>query len=152
MKHAVNGNGNGNGNGIGTGNASGTSARLAKLQAYHESMAAAIRTTRALLDGDATATKQQRAPDVISQAIALDAARRQGGKRRHYDGKPGAEIRARRKRTAAFLDSLSTTTPKQAKMNGVPGGAIGTLLRHGFIKRSGDGYIRTAKPFSLTRP
>jgi hypothetical protein len=146
-------------NGNGTGPGSGTRGKLIRLLDHHEAIAAAIRTTLELLDGEATAKKQRRAPDMITQAIALDAARRHGGTRATA-GRPkkkkvvdAAAIRARRKRTLALLDTLSTTTPRP-----IPGGhtgrknPIGTLLRHGLIKRSGDGYIRTAKPFTVEQP
>ncbi len=76
--------------------------KLVRMLAEHEGIACAtaIRTTLGLLDGDATATKQQRAPDVISQAIALDAARRGRPKKVPYKA---TRKRVQRTKTAALL-------------------------------------------------
>lgn len=47
-----------------------------------------------------------------------------------------------RKRTAAVLAKMSTTEPSPA-----PGLSTSILLLHGYIKKKGDGYVRTAKDF-----
>ena len=142
-------NGTSHANSNGSGPGTGTRGKLVRLLAEHEQIAAAIRVTLGLLDGHEVEKKQRRAPDVISQAIALDAARR-GKATRKSKPKPynKAAIKVRRARTLKILDALSTTTPRPFPAPSLRGG-LGTLLRHGLIKKSGDGYVRTAKPFTV---
>jgi hypothetical protein len=75
----------------------------------------------------------------------VTATPRKGNKPRET----GGAIAARRSRTAALLAQFDQTTPRHA--TGLNKRGFGTLVRHGFLKRKSNGYIRTAKAFSLTR-
>jgi len=57
-------------------------------------------------------------------------------------------IRKRRLAAARLLASFDTTKPKSG--DGI-GKSIGTYVRRGYLKQSGDGYIRTAKPWVVER-
>jgi len=52
----------------------------------------------------------------------------------------------RRTATAAILELFDREEPRRAPVK-VPG--LGALVRRGYLKQRGDGYIRTAKPFYL---
>jgi hypothetical protein len=56
-----------------------------------------------------------------------------------------AAVSARRQKTAATLDRYDATEPRPAM-----GKAIGSLVRSGYLKSKGDGYVRTAKPYLVT--
>jgi hypothetical protein len=144
-----------NSNGHGKGSSStGARAKIERLLAHHEQITAALRTTLGLLDEGAHETKQQRGSTVLADALALDAARR--GKRGPYGKrKPSAEARRQsktdrreqRQRSANFLKLFDTDKPKR-----VPNSrGIAPLLLHGYLKRKGDGYVRTAREFSVEK-
>lgn len=60
---------------------------------------------------------------------------------------PAGELkRQQREATAALLSGLDTTEPRPLA-DGARG--IGPLIRHGYIRKKGDGYIRTAKPYQV---
>jgi hypothetical protein len=61
--------------------------------------------------------------------------------------KPG-HGQARRAGTAALLEQLSTTDPSTTKELPAIARKVSILLLHGYIKRKGEGYVRTAKPFT----
>jgi hypothetical protein len=146
MSTSTNGNGNGN---MGTG--SGTMGKLLRLREQRAHELDALDTAIALLTGAATATKRGRAASVLDDAIALDAAR--VGKRGPYKPrKPhrdesASALKARRTKTLAFLKLFDSDKPSRH-----PGTATAPLLLHGYLKRKGDGYIRTAREFSIERP
>lgn len=141
-----------------------TPAKLADLLAYHLKAADAIKTVLDLLAARETVTKSPRSTaSVLTRALALDAARRNGhevaaetvaaavvaargrpskSKAYHHAG----AIKARRERTARRLAKLSLTDPKPF------GIGAGMLLQRGYIAKKGDGYIRTAKAFTVGRP
>jgi hypothetical protein len=138
--HAIGANGNGNGaNGNGAG---ATQKKLEKLLAYHGGIADALRTTLALLRGDAVEHREHRAPDVLAAAVQLDAARREHT-RGPNTGEHTAARHERRKKTAALLASydLHKPTPPRGK------GKTGVLIQHGFLKKVRGGYVRTTKEF-----
>jgi hypothetical protein len=137
-------NNNGNSNGMGTG--TGTMGRLLRLREQRAQELAALDTTIALLNGAAAVTKRGRAGSVLDEALALDAAR--VSKKR---GSGISETRKRRKATLAFLESFDREKPGHGNGALVKSG-IGTLLRHGYLKRKGDGYVRTGREFTVERP
>ena len=134
-----------------------TRGRLVRLLARYDSAAAAIRTTLALLDGDAAQTKTEKAGDVLRQAIRIDTVRagadamivngNGSGRPAPAKAKPsgaGAKAaKAKRRRTAALLDTFSTTTPRPNTEKR----PLSVLLQHGYLTKKGDGYVRTAKQF-----
>jgi hypothetical protein len=146
MSTSTNGNGNGN---MGTG--SGTMGKLLRLREQRAHELDALDTAIALLTGAATAIKRGRAASVLDDAIALDAART--SKRGKYKARKPKEskqiVHARRAATLAFLRSFDDAKPSRGNgaLNGIP-----VLLRHGYLKRKGDGYVRTGREFSIERP
>jgi hypothetical protein len=141
-----------NGNGNGNGHGANVSVRLAKLLAHHEGIAAAIRTTMELLADTRTGAKQKTAGAVINQAIALDATRRQTTATtrkktgRAYNGggaRSAARIKASRRQQAKYLATFSPTVPK-LKI----GQRSAVLIRHGYLVKRGDGYVRSDKVFT----
>lgn len=136
-----------------------TRQQLEKLLAHHEGIAAAIRTTLSLLEGHEERGAKRRAPQVITQALALDAARAAANGNGHHERqeprptKPKltmARIRANRRRTARILGRLSKTEPRPLG----PGEykQVAVMLRHGYITKKGDGYLRTGKEFEVEKP
>jgi hypothetical protein len=123
--------------------------RLLRLRDQRAHELEALDLTIAMLNGAATATKRGRATSVLDAALALDADRT--GKRRGAPKqKPKQSIRQRREATFAFLNSFDKTEPGRGDGSLVKSG-IGTLLRHGYLKRKGDGYVRTAREFSVEK-
>jgi len=119
------------------------------LNGYHEQIAAAIRTTLALLDDAQTAKKAERVPAVLSDALALDATRRHKRKassseesRKYYP----AATRKQRKQSAALLAKVSTDTPTDAGR--LLGKRVGSFVRRGYLLKVDGGYLRTAKAFT----
>lgn len=88
------------------------------------------------------------ASSVLEQALALDAARRNGkGKAIPQSKHPDYHTRvveiARRQRTAAYLATFDLHTPHP----GIAKKGVAPLLVNGYLKRKGDGYVRTGKEF-----
>lgn len=130
--------------------------RIEKLLAHYEHIVAALRTTLALLQVDVRADRKDRATSVLSQALDLDAARRANGNGHAHDNGHEGSARPkkyntkdaqqqRRQRTAEFLAGFSHDKPQPA-INGQRMG-IGPLIAAGYLKRKGDGYLRTTKEF-----
>jgi hypothetical protein len=100
---------------------------LEKTAVFHEAKARAIRD----------AIKALCAPLELESATPRAAARPGYGTRRRQ--------RARRKASADLLAAFDTSTAREAP----PGKerAVAPLIRHGYLKKKGDGYVRTLKPF-----
>jgi len=68
----------------------------------------------------------------------------------HANSKPSP-----RERTALFLNQFDRTTPRELAeararaQDQTLGRNIGILLKSGYLKRRGDGYIRTGKAFPV---
>ena len=121
-----------------------TIARLTKLLAHHDEAASAIRFTLGLLNGAEKVAKQNGHAPVIAAALGIDGARRErkrkGGKRNGAGRPPASDAVKRRRATVKFLARFSRTTPR-------PGGiGISIYAQHGYVRKKGDGYIRTDKP------
>jgi hypothetical protein len=123
-------------------NGSSTRKRLERLLAHYEGAASAIRTTLSLLDGDERASAARNGHGVIAQAMKLDAARAEAHDDDHRP-KYVSKIKAQRARTAAILKGLSRTEPGRVK----DPKSVAVMVRHGYIRRQGDGYVRTEKVF-----
>jgi hypothetical protein len=129
--------------------------RLLKLLAQHEAAADAIRTTLELLRADQGEERSARQGSVIEQALTLDAARRAKAtgngasaapaeKPRHPPGYGARDAeRARRNRTVAFLSLFSRDTPIPTSQKRL----AGQLAALGYLRRKGEGFLRTAKPY-----
>jgi hypothetical protein len=121
-----------------------TQRKLEQLLHYHLQVVQALQTTLGLLNGHADAERKERAPSILATAMELDMARR-AAKPRAQPKPPGwhtQNVKRRRAETAKLLDRFDATTPSRH-----PTRTLGVLIQHGFLKKKGDGYIRTAKPF-----
>jgi hypothetical protein len=119
-------------------------AQLEQLLAHHERLTVAIRTTLDELRGRQATRKQGRAANVLQQAVTLDLARVTATRtpRKKRKGAAIADKAAARRRTAALLASFDATLAKPGQSR-----SIAVLVRHGFLKKKGDGYVRTSRPF-----
>lgn len=118
--------------------------RLEQIAVALETKAAAIRTAMAALSEVAHEKARARGIAPLQAAIDLDAKRRQLPKNKQRGYGSVASKAARRKRTLALLAQFGDT-PKPAP-KGTTG--LGPLLIHGYLKRKGDGLVRTAKAFT----
>ena len=137
--------------------------RLARLLAYHENAAATIRATIALLE-----QPDPRGPRAFSNghspimhaALQVDAARREKKKewqrayieRKKAKTKTGPHPNAMHNQRQRTADALAHFDPTEPKLPGElpfkPEG-LGRLVVHGYLKRKGLGYVRTAKPYQV---
>jgi hypothetical protein len=137
----------------------GFGARLRKMLADHERKAAAIRLTLELLHGEAAHAKTNGHATVLADAIALDqaraerkAAKRKGAAKRIVK-KPRTEVLAQRQRTAEMLAMFDAEKARPiseiAEGLGVSVQRTGlaVLLTHKYLKRKGDGFVRTKKAY-----
>jgi hypothetical protein len=62
-----------------------------------------------------------------------------------------SKVREQRQRSANWLAGFDTTTPGTPPKD-MPHGAVGVYVRRGYLRRKDDGYVRTAKVFSLDLP
>jgi hypothetical protein len=56
-------------------------------------------------------------------------------------------VKAQRQRSLDLLNSFSHDTPKPL---GVHWNSVGKLVSHGYLRRTKDGYLRTAKVYEVT--
>lgn len=108
---------------------------------HHEQKARILRAAIAMLDEHASASSVARAAATLKGAMTLDAARRRAEPNPRSNSKEVAL--KRRTATATFLSHFDAETPRE----GGAGRGVGTLIRHGYLKKKGDGYIRTAKVY-----
>ncbi len=142
--------------------------QLTQLAADYRAKADAIHMTLAILRGEAIVAKKARAATVLAHAITIDTQRingthapkllsnghgpaptppraREKGSRAH-DG----TIAIRRQQTADFLDLFSTTEPgRPDHPRAHKNGGISRLVSGGYLRKAGDGYVRTKKPFTV---
>lgn len=131
-----------NGNGVNPAGPPAHRRRLEQMLDYHQTRADAIRITLELLDETITEVKQRTLSSVMDKAVALDQERRSKRVRQTH-----TVITERRQKTAAILDSLDRTEPRPITERK----HIATLLKNGYIKQKGDGFVRTAKKFNVTK-
>ena len=133
----------GNGNGKG---APGLRARLEKKFQYYQERAHALRLTLEMLDEDLGKNKVATTHSMLQRAVQIDQERR--AKKNGHDPAPfgAAAIREQRTRTADLLATISKTEPRTDL--GVHGPV---LARTGYLKKKGDGYVRTGKVFQVAR-
>ena len=138
------------GNHPATGTGTGTVGRIRRLLAEHREIVDALETTLGLLNGHATASVKRRADMTLAAAIDVDRARVQTTrgtttKRKRKRARIGARSQTQRQQSAAFLARFDLDEPKV--VTGFRG--LGSLVRRGYLKSKGDGYIRTAKEFTV---
>jgi hypothetical protein len=145
--------------------------KLERLLAFHENAAAAVRATMALLAAVPSSSRpgpkpSNGIPPTIRAAVAIRRAARPGPKPNRRAAasssrkrKPsaarmyGAKAIERRKGTAAILaqfDPREPRLPGEIENGGKRYGGIGPLVRRGYLKRRGDGFVRTGKPFHVS--
>jgi len=130
--------------------------KLLALATEAERAAASYRLAAAALNGHAVDKRVERSADVLGDALKLDAARRAKPKppRRKHDGEHTRERLAIRERTARVLAIIADKGPlTSAEITAAVGGGgrvgYSPLLQAGFLKKVGDKYKRTAKPFTV---
>lgn len=131
------------------GHAALTPGKLAKLLAEREADVAAIHRVQAIMTGDHVATKRAR-PDILADALALDAKRRAKKTTRRPApprGQFAAKIHAQRSASAALLRKAEHAD--RPLPGNKFGRGLGSLVRRGYLKREGDGYVRTDKPYEV---
>jgi hypothetical protein len=135
-----------NGNGNGTGGGSLTQKKIEQLLQHHERIVVALQTTLSLLTGVSETTKKQKGAALLMSAIRLDAQRRVSKKK---PAPTSEEIRAQRLRTAEFLASFDNVKPTRGGkgFENLQTHGLGTMIRYGYLRRKGGGYVRTAKTY-----
>lgn len=143
-----------------------TEMRLARLLAYFENGAAAVRATLAFLAHDPTTSRRvngnSNGHPMMLDALALDehraskSGKKSGlkpgspprGGRRATPGSHVSRIRAQRERTAEMLARFDTSTPRTPAELGLTGRIMtGSVVRRGYLKKKAGGYVRTGKPY-----
>lgn len=110
---------------------------LGQLFVYHESAAELVR-----LQIRAGATMR---------AVSTQYVRSRAGDRRQAQQARGTShaILDRRMRTANELAQFDPQEPKRPEDLAVPVNGLGALVRRGYLRRQGAGFVRTAKPFHV---
>lgn len=133
--------------------------QLRSLLEHHEQAAGALRTTIGLLTNgnghvdllvDSATTRQGRKPrkprrpvPTPAPADAVTVATR--SKRSKSQDK--VSLKERRTQSASLLSHFSTTEPRPS--GDLRRGAIGPLVHRGYLRKKGDGYLRTAKEYTI---
>src|SRR5262245_35198769 len=118
--------------------------KLEKALDFHLQAVAALQLAIQLVNGRAEHSSQTRMNGTIRNALRLDHART---KERPHGGTNKAEKLAKRKATAKFLARFDADTPMPNPSTDKGGNGIGVLMAHGYLKKKGDGYVRTSKEF-----
>ena len=135
-----------------------THGKIARLIAERQADIEALQRAAVLLDGLVMNGKKGKHANLIAEALTLDDERREErGPRGPYKKKHAPRIpysaggayakqkKSDRKRTAAFLAKVAATDGPYTKEHG---GRVSVLLQHGYLKRQGEGYVRTDKVFT----
>ncbi len=123
--------------------------KITRLLQYHEHAADALRTTLALMNGEAVAAKQETRAPLLATALALDRARTQ------RSPVPPKKDRAKTAHFLALFDPVKPLTSADVMTKtGRTGRAYGlpSLIHHGYLKRKGAGWVRTSKPYDVHPP
>lgn len=136
-------------NGNGTGPGPGSGSRLLRLLHFHEERAAAIRLVLDMLQDTKQASSTARATQTLQQAIRQDAVRRQTKRGRPQKQKRtwprGQQLADQRARSAAILAQFDPKEPRPGFT--AAGRGLGSLVRRGYLKKKGDGYVRTSQEY-----
>ena len=131
---------------------------LERTAEFYEAKARVIRDAIAVFLEHRAAGKSARSADrLFGAAVAVDRARASAkpAKRPKASGYSSlATVAARRKLSAAFLASFDATTPKPLSA-AAHGGDVrfgAPLVRRGYLRKKGAGYVRTAKVFVIDKP
>jgi|SRR5215813_7888018 len=120
------------------------STKLDRLIAEHEEILKALRLTRDLIDGQRRERKQRR-DDALTAALAAEAIHKSRKAARKPSGRfTDAIVTKRRQKSARFLELFDTETPKR-----FTGPKPNPFVAKGYLKKTADGYLRTAKEFRV---
>lgn len=124
----------------------------AKIAEARATLDALVRT-RALFTDEATAKKVNGQASILADALALDTTRRARTKPKNQQpGYSAAANRiARRAATQRLLASFATGDPRtsaEAGIDATQAKSIGSAIRHGYLRKTKRGYVRTAKDFT----
>jgi len=135
--------------------------KLRRLEREYRANADAIKRTLDLVNGHDTERKRDQ-HDQLFEAVQLDAARRKGrppGRPRLKPG-PKPKTKGHAKKVAAssrgsksqrqqreeqgvkFLALFDADEPRASK-----GPRTTPFINHGYLRKQGEGYVRTAKPY-----
>jgi len=118
--------------------------RIDRLIAQHEHALDALRTTRALLNGDVREKKQRR-NDALTEALAAEAVQKPKKVVRKMSGRfTDSVIMKRRQKSAKFLEQFDRETPKL-----FTGPKPNPFVAKGYLRRTPEGYLRTAKEWKV---
>lgn len=123
--------------------------QLLKLLAKHERIVASIRETLNALGVHQTQSSTTRASSTLATALALDEERVAGSGRKKPQWRTSPAVEKRRRQTLAVLSKFNHDTPTPPPPD--PTGknrTIGSLVRYGYLKPKGDGFVRTSKEFT----
>lgn len=131
-------------------------AKLIRLAQEHEEKAKAIRLTLSLMTETDKTAKRATHAQVLDAALAAEAARVVAPARtKHAGGRPrtnpiGAKkyyskLLKQRQQTLKFLNQFGDTPLKVSDRR------VGSLVRRGYLTNTGNGYLRTDKPY-LVQP
>lgn len=142
-----------------------TQKKLERLFEYHTRAAASLGFTLELLRAEDHRVKMGRAPDILVAALSEEATRKLAleppptsepeADEPRRKSRPGSQaklpLKQRRLRSAAWLAEFDPVIPKQANETSAGRDAglkgLGTFVRRNYLKRKGNGYVRTAKVF-----
>jgi hypothetical protein len=132
--------------------------KMLALADSYEAQARALRTAVAIMGDEDRIRARETLPAKLTAAIAQrtptkSTSAKAAAPATKKRAKPKAQRRAQ---TATLLAQFNATRPVEAatalRAAGIDsgrgrGGGIGTLVRHGYLKAKGDGFLRTSQPF-----
>lgn len=134
--------------------------KLRKLLETLEQQTDAVRMTLSLMNGHEVVKKSERHTTVLTEALAIDGARREkkgktkAGKKKSNYLQMMADRRTRIRAVLGALDRdaarpIDTVVQAASEKAGfeIKGQSLGQLIKNGLVKKKGDGYIRTAKEY-----
>jgi len=130
--------------------------RLARLQAYYEHSAEAIRNEiRNLARAEADRVPVRGLGVTLRDAAAHQARGREadqdadrGVDRRRARGTARSVI-TRRMQTARALAQFDPQEPRRPETFRIPVAGLGSLVRRGYLIQKAGGYVRSAKPYRI---
>ena|SRR6188768_230203 len=119
---------------------------LERLAIFHENTARVIRAAMRLYTEHHSIARRDEAR-LASVLDTLDRARQASTRAASEPGYGTRQReRERRRASAALLATFDPVVPRDA-----PAGrerSVAPLIRHGYLRKKGEGYVRTSKPFT----
>lgn len=101
----------------------------------------------ALKDRAIVARKSAGAPGANGHPLIIYALPEKAGTRTATKPRWGNKVKEQRARSLAILSAFDTTEPRANPPEHM--GKIAKLISHGYLKHKGEGYVRTAKEFTV---